>query len=34
VQVDLRNHLFAIDILGRRTSTQNPELTLGASIIF
>ena len=34
IQVDLRDHIFALDVLGRRQSTQNIEFTLGASFYF
>ena len=31
LQVDLRDHLFSLDLLGRRERTQNLEATLGAA---
>ena len=34
VQVDLRDHIFSIDLLGKRQSTQNLELTAGVSYFF
>lgn len=34
VQVDVRDHVFSRDLLGRRESTQNLELTAGASFYF
>jgi outer membrane beta-barrel protein len=34
LQVDLRDHIFSIDILGERRSTQNIELTIGATFFF
>ena len=34
VQVDVRDHLFSLDLLGRRESTQNLELTFGATYYF
>lgn len=34
VQVDVRDHLFSLDLLGRRESTQNLELTAGATYYF
>ncbi len=34
VRVDARNHLFRLDLLGKRTLTQNYELTFGASYFF
>ncbi|WP_428425123.1 outer membrane beta-barrel domain-containing protein [Methylibium sp.] len=34
VQVDMRDHLFSLDILGKRQSTQNLELTAGLSFFF
>jgi outer membrane beta-barrel protein len=34
LQVDVRDHLYSLDILGRRESTQNLELTAGATYYF
>lgn len=34
IQVDLRDHIFSIDLLGKRQSTQNLELTTGFSWYF
>jgi outer membrane beta-barrel protein len=34
LQVDVRNHIFSIDILGERRNTQNIELTVGATFFF
>ena len=34
VQADVRDHIFAQDILGKRQSTQNPEVTLGLTVFF
>lgn len=34
VQVDLRDHIFSLDLLGKRQSTQNLELTAGLSYFF
>lgn len=34
LQVDVRDHVFSLDLLGRRESTQNLELTAGASYYF
>jgi outer membrane beta-barrel protein len=34
LQVDMRDHIFSLDILGRRQNTQNLELTLGATYYF
>jgi outer membrane beta-barrel protein len=34
VQVDMRNHLFPLDILGKRQNTQNLELTTGLTVYF
>lgn len=34
VQVDLRDHIFSLDLLGKRESTQNLELTGGLSLYF
>ena len=34
LQVDLRDHVYSLDLLGKRTSTQNLELTTGLSYYF
>jgi len=34
LQVDLRDHVFSLDLLGKRTSTQNIELTGGVTVYF
>jgi len=34
LQLDLRDHVFSIDLLGKRESTQNIELTAGLSFYF
>lgn len=34
LQVDVRDHVFSLDILGERQSTQNLELSFGASFYF
>ncbi|MEP7302799.1 MAG: outer membrane beta-barrel domain-containing protein [Caldimonas sp.] len=34
LQVDLRDHIFSLDLLGKRTSTQNLELTGGLTVFF
>lgn len=34
VQVDLRDHIFSLDLLGKRENTQNLELTGGLSFYF
>jgi outer membrane beta-barrel protein len=34
LQVDVRDHIFAHDLLGRRQSTQNLEFTLGLTFFF
>lgn len=34
VQVDLRDHVFPLDILGKRQTTQNLELTAGLTFFF
>ncbi|WP_140631776.1 outer membrane beta-barrel domain-containing protein [Methylibium rhizosphaerae] len=34
VQVDLRDHIFSMDLLGQRKSTQNLELTAGITFFF
>jgi outer membrane beta-barrel protein len=34
LQLDLRDHIFSLDLLGKRESTQNVELTGGLSFYF
>lgn len=34
VRIDVRDHVFALDLLGKRTLTQNPEMTAGLSFLF
>ena len=34
LQVDMRDHIFSLDLLGKRQSTQNLELTGGLSVYF
>jgi outer membrane beta-barrel protein len=34
LQIDVRDHVFTLDLLGRRQSTQNPELTAGLTAFF
>jgi hypothetical protein len=34
LQVDMRDHIFSLDLLGKRQSTQNLELTGGLSYFF
>lgn len=34
VQVDVRDHLFSLDLLGKKQSTNNPEVTLGVTLHF
>jgi outer membrane beta-barrel protein len=34
LQVDLRDHVYSLDLLGRRQSTQNLELSAGATFFF
>ena len=34
LQVDLRDHRYALDLLGKRQNTNNPEFTLGATFHF
>lgn len=34
VQVDMRDHIFSLDLLGKRQSTQNLELTAGLTFFF
>ena len=34
LQVDMRDHVFSLDLLGKRQSTQNLELTSGLTFFF
>jgi outer membrane beta-barrel protein len=34
MQVDMRDHIFSLDLLGKRQSTQNLELTTGVAYFF
>ena len=34
LQVDMRDHIYSIDLLGKRESTQNLELTAGLALAF
>ena len=34
IQVDFRDHIYSLDLLGQRKSTQNLELTAGATFFF
>ena len=34
VRFDVRDHVFTYDLLGRRTTSHNPELTTGLSFLF
>jgi hypothetical protein len=34
VQVDLRDHVYSLDLLGKRQDTQNIELTAGFTFYF
>jgi outer membrane beta-barrel protein len=34
LQFDVRDHLYNQDLLGKRQSTQNPEITLGLTVYF
>jgi outer membrane beta-barrel protein len=34
LRADVRDHIFSLDLLGKRSSTQNPELTLGVAFFF
>lgn len=34
LQLDAREHIYALDLLGQRQSTRNPELTLGLTTSF
>jgi outer membrane beta-barrel protein len=34
LRADVRDHIFTLDLLGKRSTTQNPELTLGMAFFF
>lgn len=34
MRVDIQDHVFSLDLLGKRETTQNPELTVGLSFYF
>lgn len=34
LQADVRDHMFSLDLLGKRQSTHNPEITLGITTYF
>ncbi len=34
LRADVRDHLYKLDLLGRRSTTQNPELTIGFAFFF
>lgn len=34
LRADVRDHIFTLDLLGKRASTQNPELTVGVAFFF
>jgi outer membrane beta-barrel protein len=34
LRADVRDHLFTLDLLGKRSATQNPELSLGFAFFF
>jgi outer membrane beta-barrel protein len=34
LQIDMRDHIFTYDLLGKRQSTQNLEMTIGATFFF
>ena len=34
LRADVRDHVYTLDLLGKRSSTQNPELTLGFAFFF
>jgi outer membrane beta-barrel protein len=34
VQLDVRDHIFTVDLLGKRRSTQNLEATMGVTLFF
>jgi outer membrane beta-barrel protein len=34
LRADVRDHIYTLDLLGKRSTTQNPELTLGFSFFY
>ncbi|MCW5636667.1 MAG: outer membrane beta-barrel domain-containing protein [Rubrivivax sp.] len=34
LQAEVRDHMFSLDLLGRRETTHNPEITFGLTLIF
>lgn len=34
LQAEVRDHMFSLDLLGRRETTHNPELTFGLTVLF
>lgn len=34
MQAEVRDHMFSLDLLGRRETTHNPEITFGVTVIF
>lgn len=34
LQTEVRDHMFSLDLLGRRDTTHNPEVTFGLTVIF
>jgi outer membrane beta-barrel protein len=34
MQAEVRDHMFSLDLLGRRDTTHNPEIALGVTVIF
>ncbi len=34
LQTEVRDHMFSLDLLGRRDTTHNPEITFGLTLIF
>jgi outer membrane beta-barrel protein len=34
LQAEVRNHMFSLDLLGRRETTHNPEITFGLGVLF
>ena len=34
MQVDVRDHIFSLDLLGKQQSTNNPEVTIGVTVHF
>jgi outer membrane beta-barrel protein len=34
LRADVRDHVYTLDLLGKRSTTQNPELTIGFAFFF